>query len=136
MFINDCSIWVFSDTFVEEITICPTNFIIGIPGIVMCGIVLNTEIGPDVSSLLVEWYHNNNNIVNNTLGYNVSLLAEGFAKEFDSTLKISQVESSHSGNYTCVASIGEENQKKIKKISVLIVCTTLNLLVFVSLFLF
>ena len=111
MLINDCSICLSSDTFVEEIIICPTNFIIGIPGIVMCGIVLNTEIGPDVSSLLVEWYHNNS-ISNSTLGYIVSSLAKGIAKEFNSTLKISQVESSQSGNYTCVARIGEENQKK------------------------
>ena len=112
MFINDCSIWLSSDTFVKEITIFPTNFIIGTPGILMCGIVLNTEIGRDVSSLLVEWYHNNNSIINNTLGYIVSSLAKHFAKEFNSTLKISQVEASHSGNYTCVARIGEENQKK------------------------
>ena len=112
MFINDCSIWLSSDTFVKEITIFPTNFIIGTPGILMCRIVLNTEIGPNTSSLLVEWYHNNNSIINNTLGYTLSSLAKGFAKEFNSTLKISQVEASQSGNYTCVARIGEENQKK------------------------
>ena len=78
----------------------------------MCGIVLNIEIGPDVSSLLVEWYHNNNSISNNTLGYTVLSLTNNFAKEFNSTLKISQVESSHSGKYTCVARIGEKNLKK------------------------
>ena len=110
MFINDCSICLFSDTFVEEITIFPTNFIIGRPGMLVCGIVLNTEIGPEVSSLLVEWYHNNNSIINNTLGYTVSSLAKLVAKEFNSTLKI--FEASHSGKYTCVARIGEENQKK------------------------
>ena len=112
MFINDCSICLSSDTFVEEITIFPTNFIIGTPGILMCGIVLNAEIGPDVSSLLVEWYHNNNSISNTKLGYTVSSLTKMLAKEFSSTLNISQVESSHSGNYTCVTRIGEENQKK------------------------
>ena len=115
MFINDCSIWLSSDTFVEDITIFPTNFIIGTPGILMCGIVLNTEIGPDVSSLLVEWYNNNNSIINNTLGYTVSSFAKRFAKEFNSTLKISQVEASHSGKYTCIARIGEENKKKSLK---------------------
>ena len=115
VFINDCSIWLSSDTFVKDITIFPTNFIIGTPGIIMCGIVLNTEIGPDISSLLVEWYHNDNSIINNTLGYTVSSLAKMFAKEFNSTLKISQVEASHSGKYTCVARIGEENQKTLSK---------------------
>ena len=112
MFINNCSIYLSSDTFVKEITIFPTNFIIGTPGMLVCGIVLNTEIGPNISSLLVEWYHNNNSIINNTLGYTVSSLAKLVAKEFNSTFKISQVEAGHSGNYTCVARIGEENQKK------------------------
>ena len=111
MFINNCSIWLSSDTFVEDITIFPANFIIGRPGILMCGIVLNTEIGPDVSSLLVEWYHNNNSIINNTLGYTVSSLTKRFVKKFNSTLQVSQVEAIHSGIYTCVAMIGEENQK-------------------------
>ena len=60
----------------------------------------------------MEWYHNNNSIVNNTLGYIVLSLANISAKEFSNTLKISQVEASHSGNYTCVARIGEGNQKK------------------------
>ena len=115
MFINDCSIWLSSDTFVEDITIFPTNFIIGTPGILMCRIVLNIEIGPNISSLLVEWYHNNNSISNSTLGYTVSSLANDFTEEFNSTLKISQVEASHSGNYTCVTRIGEENQKKSSK---------------------
>ena len=78
----------------------------------MCGIVLNTEIGPDVSSLLVEWYHNDNSIGNNTLGYTFSSLTTAFTKDFNSTLKISQVKSSHSGKYTCVARIGEENERK------------------------
>ena len=78
----------------------------------MCGIVLNVEIGPNISSLLVEWYHNNNSIINNTLGYTVSSLANDFTEEFNSTLKISQVGASHSGKYSCVARIGEENQKK------------------------
>ena len=81
----------------------------------MCGIVLNVEIGPNISSLLVEWYHNDSSIINNTLGYTVSSLANNFIKEFNSTLKISQVEASHSGKYTCVARIGEENQKKSSK---------------------
>ena len=116
IFFNDFSIWLSSDTFVKEITIFPTNFIIGTPGILMCGIVLNTEIGPDVSSLLVEWYHNNNSISSSTLGYTVSSLAKGFAKEFNSTLKISQVESSQSGSYTCVARIGEKIKRSHQKI--------------------
>ena len=81
-------------------------------GNISCFITLNTDIGPDTSVLTVEWYHNNNSIINNTLKYIVSSLAKGFAKEFNSTLQISQVESSHSGNYMCVARIGEENQKK------------------------
>ena len=117
IFFNDFSIWLSSDTFVKEITI----FTIGTPGILMCGIVLNTEICPDVSSLLVEWYHNNS-ISSSTLGYTVSSLAKGFAKEFNSTLKISQVESSQSGSYTCVARIGEKIKRSHQKIYVLIVC--------------
>ena len=59
----------------------------------------------------MEWYHNNNSIVNNTLNYIVLSLTNISAKEFNSTLKISQVEASHSGNYTCVARIGEETPK-------------------------
>ena len=97
-----------SDTFVDTITIFPTIFIIGTPGMIACEINLNTEIGPGISSLLLEWHHNNNSISNS---YTVSSLTSNFAKQFSRILEISQVEARHSGKYTCVASIGEENQK-------------------------
>ena len=100
-----------SDTFIDTITIFPTIFIIGTPGMIACEINLTTEIGPDISSLLVEWYHNNNSISNNTFSYTISSLATNFTKQFSRILEISQVEARHSGKYTCVASIGEENQK-------------------------
>ena len=100
-----------SDTFVDMITIFPTIFIIGTPGMIACEINLNTEIGPGISSLLVEWYHNNNSISNNTLSYIMSSSTRNFTKQFRRILEISQVEARHSGKYTCVASIGEENQK-------------------------
>ena len=100
-----------SDTFVDTITIFPTIFIIGTPGTIACEIHLNTEIGPGISSLLVEWYHNNNSISNNTLSYTISSLTSNFTKQLSRILEISQVEARHSGKYACVASIGEENQK-------------------------
>ena len=100
-----------SDTFVDTITIFPTKFVIGTPGMIACEIHLNAEIGPGISSLLVEWYHNNNSISNNTLSYTISSLTSNFTKQFSRILEISQVEARHSGKYTCVARIGEENQK-------------------------
>ena len=104
------------DTFVENVTITTTTIIAGNNDTIICEVYLSAEIGPDVSSLLVEWYHNNNSISNNTLNYTVLSLANISAKEFNSTLEISQVEASHSGKYTCVARIGEENQKKSSKV--------------------
>ena len=100
-----------SDTFVDTITIFPTIFIIGTPGIIACEINLNTEIGPSISSLLLEWYHNNNSISNNTLSYTMSSLTRNFTKRFSRILEISRVEARDSGIYTCIASIGEKNQK-------------------------
>ena len=99
-----------SDTFVDTITIFPTMLIIGTPEMIACEINLNTEIGPAISSLLVEWYHNNNSISNNTFSYTISSLTSNFTKQFSRILEISQVEARHSGIYTCIASIGEENQ--------------------------
>ena len=103
-----------SDTFVDTIRIFPTIFIIGTPGMIACEINLNAEIGPGISSLLVEWYHNNNSISNNTLSYTISSLTSNFTKQFSKILEISQVEARHSGKYTCVASIGEENEENEK----------------------
>ena len=51
------------DTFVENVTITTTTLIAGNTRAIICVVTLSAEIGPDNSSLSVEWYHNGINVV-------------------------------------------------------------------------
>ena len=67
-----------------------------------CSIELSNQIGPDFSSLLVTWKHNGTT--------NTSLSPQltgnpGYNDEFNSTLTLSSVDYSNSGNYCCSASL-------------------------------
>ena len=65
---------------------------------VVCTISLTNPIGPDISSLVVNWFKNNEMITGNII-INGSLLT------FDSILTLTQVSSTDAGVYTCNASI-------------------------------
>ena len=70
--------------------------------IIQCNITLNNEIGPNISSLQIKWFHNNISTTDEHISISststVSLL-------FITTLTISQVQTNDAGIYTCSANI-------------------------------
>ena len=74
--------------------------------IIQCNITLNNEIGPNISSLQIKWFHNNNSITDKNISIspisNVSSL-------FTTKLTISQVQTKDAGLYTCSANIVGHN---------------------------
>ena len=65
---------------------------------VVCTISLTNPIGPDISSLVVNWFKNNEMITDN-------ITINGSLSTFDSILTLTQVSSTDAGVYTCNASI-------------------------------
>ena len=73
---------------------------------VVCTINLTNPIGPDISSLEVNWFKNNEMITDN-------ITINGSLSTFDSILTLTQVSSTDAGVYTCSASItGSEKVKE------------------------
>ena len=66
---------------------------------VVCTISLTNPIGPDISSLVVNWFKNSEMITDNIITIN------GSSSTFDSILTLTQVSSTDAGMYTCSASI-------------------------------
>ena len=75
-----------------------SSYIIGDDVSVVCTISLTNPIGPNVSSLVVKWFKNNEMITDN-------IIVHGSLSTFDSILTLSQVSSTDAGVYTCSASI-------------------------------
>ena len=70
--------------------------------IIQCNITLNNEIGPNISSLQINWFHNNITITN----HNISISPISTVSSlFITTLTISQVQTSDGGIYTCSVNI-------------------------------
>ena len=74
----------------------PDNLAIGQTATVNCMAVLNTDIGPDMSSLHKEWYHNE--IITD---HQTVLRGSGLQ------LRLSEVRTSFAGYYKCVAWIND-----------------------------
>ena len=74
----------------------PNNLLVGQLATVNCITDLNTNIGPDMSSLHKEWYHNDEIITTDTI-------------QRDDTLQIrlKKVKTSHAGYYECLAWIDD-----------------------------
>ena len=68
----------------------------------MCTISLTNAIGPDVSSLVVNWSKNNEMITDN-------MIINGSLSRFNSILILTQVSPTDAGVYTCNASIDGSN---------------------------
>ena len=97
----------FSDTRVSSVSMEPVlSHTIGDMVIIQCSITLNNEIGPNISSLQIKWFHNNNS----TTDKNISISSTSTVLSlFITTLTISQVQTSDAGIYTCSANIVGHN---------------------------
>ena len=88
-----------TDTNVSSVTVqLLSSYIIGDDVSVVCTISLTNPIGPDISSLLVKWFKNDELIAD---GININ----GSLSTFDSILTLPQVSSTDAGVYTCSALI-------------------------------
>ena len=86
----------------------PNNLLVGHLAVVNCNIDLNTDIGPDMSSLHKEWYHNDEIITTN-------LAQRGDRIQ----LQLEKVKTSHAGYYECLAFI-DDNTLRNKSDNILL----------------
>ena len=88
-----------TDTSVSFVTVQSlSSYIIGDNVSVLCTISLTNPIGPNISSLVVNWFENNEIITDN-------ITINGSLSTFNSILTLTQVSSTDAGVYTCSASI-------------------------------
>ena len=93
-----------TDTSVSSVTVqLLSSYIIGDDVSVVCTISLTNPIGPDISSLVVNWFKNDDMITDH-------IAISGSLSTFDSILTLTQVSSTDAGVYTCTASIIGSNK--------------------------
>ena len=93
-----------TDTSVSSVTVQSlSSYVIGDDVSIVCTISLTNAIGPDVSSLVVNWFKDDDMITTDDIIINGSL------STFNSTLTLTQVSSANAGVYTCDASINGSN---------------------------
>ncbi|XP_019851032.1 PREDICTED: carcinoembryonic antigen-related cell adhesion molecule 1-like [Amphimedon queenslandica] len=92
------------DTSVSFVTVQSlSSYVIGDNVSIVCTISLTNAIGPDVSSLVVNWFKDDEPITTDDIITSDSLLT------FNSTLTLTQVSPTDAGVYTCNASINGSN---------------------------
>ena len=90
----------------------PNNLLVGQLAVVNCMIVLNTDIGSDMSSLHREWYHNDK-IITTDIVQRTNILQ----------LQLKKVKTSHAGYYECIAWIDDNTlRNKSDKILLYVNC--------------
>ena len=95
-----------TDTSVSSVTVqLLSSYIIGDDVSVVCTISLTNPIGPNISSLVVNWFKNNEIITDN-------ITINGSLSTFDSILSVTQVSSTDAGIYTCNASSTGSDEMK------------------------
>ena len=88
-----------TDTSVSNVTVQSlSSYFIGDNVSIVCTVNLTNAIGPDVSSLVVNWFKNKEMITDN-------IIINGLSLTFNSTLTVTQVLPTDAGVYTCDASI-------------------------------
>ena len=88
-----------TDTSVSSVTVQSlSSYVIGDHVSIVCTISLTNAIGPDVSSLVVNWFKNNEMITDN-------IIINGSLSTFNSTLTLTKVSPTDAGVYTCNVSI-------------------------------
>ena len=98
-------------------TITTTTIIAGNHDTIICEVYLSAEIGPDYSSLSVEWYHN---------GININPYYSIMKLTIISGISFLNVESSNAGTYTCSAVIRGGNTKNSTE-DICVNCKYINL---------
>ena len=95
-----------TDTSVSSVTVqLLSSYIIGDDVSVVCTISLTNPIGLDISSLVVNWFKNDDMITDN-------IAISGSLSTFDSILTLTQLSSTDAGVYTCNASITGSDEVK------------------------
>ena len=100
------SINTITDTYVIQVIITPAkdtkpnNLLVGQLAVVNCMNVLNTDIGPDMSALHKEWYHNNE-IITTDIRQRGNILQ----------LQLKKVKTSFAGYYECVTFIDDNTRR-------------------------
>ena len=74
--------------------------------IIQCNITLNNEIGPSISSLQINWLHNDVYITDENISISSTSTVSSL---FITTLTISHVQTSDAGIYTCSTNIVGHN---------------------------
>ena len=93
----------FSDTRVLSVSMEPVqSHTIGDIVIIQCNITLNNEIGPNISSLQIKWFHNNISITDEHISISSTSTVSSL---FITTLNISHVQTRDAGIYTCSTNI-------------------------------
>ena len=70
--------------------------------IIRCNITLNNEIGSNISSLQIKWFHNNISITNEHISLSPT---STLSSSFITTLTVIHVQTRDAGIYTCSANI-------------------------------
>ena len=92
-----------TDTSVSSVTVqSSSSYVIGDDVSIVCTISLTNAIGPDVSSLVVNWFKDDDMITDN-------IIINGSSSTFNSILTLTQVSPTDAGVYTCNASINRSN---------------------------
>ena len=103
-----------TDTYVTQVIIIPSvniipnKLLVGQLAVVNCNTHLNTDIGPDMSSLHKEWYHNNEIITTNIAQRGNTL-----------QIQLKKVKTSFAGYYECLAWI-DDNTLRNKSDNILL----------------
>ena len=93
-----------SDTSVSSVSVqLLSSYIIGDDVSVVCTISLTNPIGPNISSLVVKWFKDDELITGN-------ISIDGSLSTFNSILTLTQVSSTDARVYTCNASIIGSNK--------------------------
>ena len=92
-----------TDTSVSSVTVQSlSSYVIGVDVSIVCTVSLTNAIGPDISSLVVNWFEVNEMIAH-------SIIINGSLLTFNSILTLTQVSPTNAGIYTCNASINGSN---------------------------
>ena len=103
------------DTFVESISIIDEGFHVGERGELTCTVTINTEIGPDTSSLFVIWatIHPHHRFLTNDTTHQIIPLKRQSNTVFNSTLIITNItETSGGRQYICTADVEYSNKPR------------------------
>ena len=80
----------------------PQELMYNTDGIINCFILLDAAIGPDISDVMVLWYHNNDPLDS---PMDLQQINDTY---IESKITINNIQLEDAGNYTCSASIGND----------------------------